>query len=329
MATESTGLLYDPFEQQRKGRYSSQMWNPYFKIAAIIIGLLFIGDQLGRLTEKHELDHNYHTLNFKIFNNNVRYDSKNPVKNERPWSERKIELYKSIKFSSFNTVTIVTLQEVLKNQLDDILTLLNQDEDANWSYVGVGRNDGAEAGEYSPIFYNKEEIELVNSSTFWLSETPDVPSKGWDANQFRIVTWAHLKFKDNERKINVFNTHLDHVGKVSRKESVKLIASKTTSYNNDVSFITGDFNSEPHEEAYQTLSKVFNDSRLNNKLKYGYENTFTGFESSDELKVIDYVFIDPRLGSVEGFGVLGNSYDGLLASDHRPLVVEVSIQPHI
>lgn len=291
-----------------------------FKLLLIFAGLLVIGRQLFTMSHSHVNS----GLNFKLYSHNIRYDNKNVSGGEKPWSQRKLEIYRSIKFNGFTTKTIVTLQEVLKNQLDDLLTLLNEDKDLGWTYFGVGRNDGKTSGEYAPILYNKNDFKLIDSSTFWLSETPDVPSRGWDADQTRIVTWARLQPTKGE-SINIFNTHLDHIGVVARKESVKLIANKTRTYNSDISFITGDFNSEPKEEAYQTLSKVFKDSRLYNDNKYGFENTFTGFDKKSRNKVIDYVFFDPRLESIQGFAVLDNHFDGIYSSDHRPLVVEISL----
>ncbi len=293
-----------------------------FKLLLIFALLIIVGRQLFAMSDNNTTSG---ALNFKLYSHNIRYDNKNISGGEKPWSQRKQEIYKSIKFNGFNTKTVVTLQEVLKNQLDDLLKLLNEEKDLGWTYFGVGRNDGKEAGEYSPILYNKNDFKLIDSSTFWLSETPDVPSRGWDADQTRIVSWARLKPVDKGQSINVFNTHLDHIGVVARKESVKLIANKTVSYNSDISFITGDFNSEPKEEAYQTLSKVFKDSRLYNDNKYGFDNTFTGFDTKARHKVIDYVFFDPRLSTIQGFAVLDNHFDGIYSSDHRPLLVEISL----
>ncbi|CCH41985.1 hypothetical protein BN7_1524 [Wickerhamomyces ciferrii] len=311
---------------ERSPLMNSNSFNKNIKFLLITALVLLVTRQLFFMSEPAGKE-----VNFKIYNQNIRYDNKNADgKGEKPWNIRKVEIAKSIQYNSFNTKTIITLQEVLKNQLDDLLKLLNEGTEKEglepkWTYYGVGRSDCKTNGEYSPIIYNKEDFKLLDSSTFWLSETPNVPgSIGWDANQERIVTWAHLKPQWGEA-INIFNTHLDHLGKKSREESVKLIANKTRSYNEDISFITGDFNSEPNEEAYQTLQKIFKDSRLHNDVKYGFDNTFTGFDSKSRHKVIDYVFIDPRLDSVKGFGVLDNHFDGIYSSDHRPVVVEITV----
>lgn len=316
MASEYSAIYFDPL---RKKPLSKSI-----KLLLIFALLVIVGKQLFTMSANFS-DGSSASLNFKIYSHNIRYDNKNVGGGEKPWNQRKFEIFKSVKFNGFNSKTVVTLQEVLKNQLDDLLVLLNEDKDLGWTYFGVGRNDGKQSGEYAPILYNKNDFKLIDSSTFWLSETPDVPSRGWDADQTRIVSWARLKPVDKGQSINVFNTHLDHIGVVARKESVKLIANKTVSYNSDISFITGDFNSEPNEEAYQTLSKVFKDSRLHSENKYGFDNTFTGFGKNSRHKVIDYVFFDPRLTSIQGFAVLDNHFDGIHSSDHRPLVVEISL----
>ena len=120
-------------------------------------------------------------------------------------------------------------QEVLHKQLIDLKAMLPE-----YSYIGVGRDDGKESGEYSPIFYKNSLYQLVSSGTFWLSPTPNVvASKGWDAAITRICSWAQLEDKTTHKVFFVFNTHFDHIGKKARKESAKLIFATMNELTND------------------------------------------------------------------------------------------------
>ena len=96
-----------------------------------------------------------------------------------------------------------------------------------YKYTGIGHDDGKTKGEYSAIFFDTTRLKLIESSTFWLSLTPEVPgSKGWDANITRIVTWAKFRDLANKKLFFVFNTHFDHIGQEARRESAKLLKQK-------------------------------------------------------------------------------------------------------
>lgn len=275
-------------------------------------------------------------LPLKVYCHNIRYDNRNLDGSERYWVERKAEVVKSIRFNSFNSPILVSLQEVLRNQLDDILQLLNENEanENEWRFVGAGRDDGKDRGEFSPILYKSSQFRLTETKVSWLSETPDVPgSVGWDADQTRIVTWAHFESLDTGLKLNLFNTHLDHIGRISRENSVKLISKMANSYNNDLTIITGDFNSQPHEEAYKTISRTFQDSNtasIENGSKYGFTNTVSGFKNkASDFKIIDYVFLDERIDTQSqllGFGILDNKFEGIYSSDHRPVMAQLLLE---
>eukprot|EP01136_Pigoraptor_vietnamica_P037290 Opistho-1_new@105049 len=155
---------------------------------------------------------------------------------ENQWSKRKENLSSMLEFYEAD---ICGMQEVLVGQLRNLSTLL-----PSYAYVGVGRDDGKEAGEFSPIFYKKDKFTVLESNTFWLSQTPETPSKSWDAALNRVVTYA--KFKDNKTKkvFYVFNTHFDHIGQVARRESAKMLVAKIKAIDPKIPVIlTGDFNS--------------------------------------------------------------------------------------
>ncbi len=183
------------------------------------------------------------TLNVMTFN--VRYSTLADSANA--W------IYRHDKVSSqilFHEAEIIGVQEALHSQVMDM-----QKELSGYKFTGVGRTDGKQEGEYSAIFYNAKILQLLESKTFWLSETPTVAgSKSWDAAITRIVTWA--KFKDNKtnKTFFVFNTHFDHIGKVARRESAKLLLKRIDEIagKNSV-IITGDFNATPGDEPVQVL----------------------------------------------------------------------------
>ncbi len=140
------------------------------------------------------------------------------------------------------------MQEALHVQMNDLQKAL-----PDFKYAGVGRTDGKQDGEYSAIFYNAKKLQLLESKTFWLSETPTVAgSKSWDAAITRIVTWAKFKDIESSKTFFVFNTHFDHIGKVARRESAKLLLKKINEIaGNSSVIITGDFNATPGDEPVQ------------------------------------------------------------------------------
>ena len=135
-------------------------------------------------------------LPLRILTHNIRYATKSPFKGELPWDDRKQPLLNELRFNTRNQDTFICLQEVLHNQLVDVLSGLNQESSSSsrsmptnqqWDYIGVGRDDGHEAGEYSAIFYKPSIWQLKHWKSVWLSETPDKPSKSWDAASIRIL----------------------------------------------------------------------------------------------------------------------------------------------
>ncbi len=255
----------------------------------------------------------------KIMTFNIRLDTKSDSLNA--WTYRKDNVSKML---NYYAPDILGTQEVLHNQLIDITKMLPQ-----YSYVGVGRSDGKEKGEYSSLFFNKERFELMKSGTFGLSEQPDkIGKKGWDAACERIVTWAILKDKKTEKEIAVFNTHFDHEGQIARRESSKLLLSKI----NEIAgkhpvIVTGDFNGTPDSEPIRILTENNNlkDTRNIAAIAYGPNNSFHNFGRLDEKKrtLIDYIFIKGDL-SVKKHRIIEDRNEGFL-SDHNPVEAIIEI----
>ncbi|HET6556796.1 MAG TPA: endonuclease/exonuclease/phosphatase family protein [Prolixibacteraceae bacterium] len=224
----------------------------------------------------------------------------------------------------FHQAEIFGLQEAMYDQIQDIEADLPK-----MKWVGVGRDDGQKAGEFSPIFYDSEKFKALKNGGFWLSETPDQPSKGWDAAFNRVCTWIILREIKTGDKFMVFNTHFDHMGLKAKTESAKLIIQKIKELNKDrlPVILMGDFNSTPETEAYATITGEMSDSRkLTKKEPYGPEGTFNSFNWNAAMKErIDYVFVSDKL-EVKRYAVLTDSKDQRYPSDHQPVLVVLELK---
>lgn len=254
-------------------------------------------------------------LNVATFN--IRQKNNSDVGNL--WADRKTAVTDLIKFHEFD---IFGIQEGFIEQLNDM-----QQNLPSFSYIGVGRDDGAQKGEYSAIFYNKNRFTLLKDGTFWLSATDiNSPTKGWDAALPRICTWGIFKDKKNGKKFIFMNTHFDHIGVIARTESAKLILQKAKEFAKDLPLIlTGDFNIDQHNEAYFTLanSKVVQDVYDLAPIKYIPNSTFNGWgKSIDTDKRIDHIFITKPF-KVKKYGVLTDTYIGKFPSDHFPVFAQL------
>jgi endonuclease/exonuclease/phosphatase family metal-dependent hydrolase len=251
----------------------------------------------------------------KAISYNIRYDGHSDLAPD--WSQRKDPIVVQLQKER---PTIIGFQEVLANQLKDL-----QQELPAFRYVGVGRDDGQLAGEFAPIFYDTTRYQLLQSATFWLSPTPTLPSKGWDAALNRICTYALLESKYDRKKLWVLNTHFDHMGTDARLHSAELLVEKFAELTQEVAaplLLLGDFNAEPDSYVYQLLSRHFSDlscSIRHRELCSGTTfNAFTLSESDD--KIIDYLFGSPGLVSIR-YQVVLTPFDRSYPSDHFPIVL--------
>jgi len=259
------------------------------------------------------------SLNVMSFN--IRYNTSSD--GENAWPYRKNKVASQI---LFHDVHILGVQEALHGQMLDLKEAL-----IRFNFVGVGRDDGKMAGEYSAIFYDTTRLKLLQTKTFWLSEQPDVPgSKSWDAAITRIVTWAKFKDRKTKKKFYVFNTHFDHIGETARAESARIILQKVKEIAGKAPVVvTGDFNSAPSDQPYQIITRAENKERLTDSktvcitAHFGPAGTFNGFkdkETSDEP--IDYIFVKNKY-KVLKHATLSQSWQGHFSSDHFPVFATV------
>ena len=229
----------------------------------------------------------------------------------------------------FHKVDLLGVQEALHDQMMDLQQRL-----PNYKYVGGGRDDGKTKGEYSAIFYDTTRLQLLSNDMFWLSETSNVAgSKGWDAAITRIVTWAKFKDKRSKKIFYAFNTHFDHIGKIARRESAKLVLQKVKEIAGSTpAIITGDFNAEPTDEPIQVIVDKNNPLHLTDSKElsqtphYGPTGTFTGFQNKERNdQPIDYIFLKGSW-KVLTHATISQTWGGRFASDHFSVIAELLLK---
>lgn len=235
------------------------------------------------------------------------------------WVNRKDYFLSQIQFYEPD---VLGLQEVTPGQLTEIAAFLK-----DYSYVGKGRDENNQ-GESSNIFFKKDRFNIKDSGTFWLSETPDKVSKGWDAAINRVCTYVLLQDKTKRKSFWVFNTHLDHMGEMARTNGILLIMQKMKMLNktNLPVIFMGDFNSEPGTERIKALKNEMLDTRdISIQKPFGPDGTFNGFKHNEAVtKLIDYIFISKNSPFVvQKYAVLSDSKDLKYPSDHLPVYVDL------
>ena len=256
--------------------------------------------------------------NLQFMTYNLRYD--NPNDGENRWDLRKEFLRDQLKFFEPD---VMGIQEGLKHQLDYLDVELSA-----YAYIGVGRDDGKEKGEYTAIFYKAERLKLIKESTFWLSESPDEISVGWDAALERICTYALFEEKDSGQKFYVFNTHFDHRGEKARRKSAQLILKQIKALNEEdyPVILMGDLNLTPETKAIKSINKKLEDARYAAAVAFGPDATFTGFDfSKAPQRRIDYIFASDNI-EVRKYAVLTDSQNQKYPSDHFPVFIEASLK---
>ncbi|MEC7771318.1 MAG: endonuclease/exonuclease/phosphatase family protein [Bacteroidota bacterium] len=247
-----------------------------------------------------------------VISYNIRYDNPDDAPNN--WDNRKDFLISQL---NFYHPDVFGIQEGLIHQVKEIDNGLE-----DYAYFGVGRDHGDERGEHTAIFYNKQRVKLLKESTFWLSTTPEKPSKGWDAALPRTCTYGIFENKSDGEKFMVFNTHFDHVGVKAREESSKLILEKINELNteNYPVVVTGDFNLESDSPGVQAMLTKMADTHIAaGKNAFGPKGTFNGFEFNKPVeRRIDYIFVSDDFEVLKS-AILSDSKDTRYPSDHLPV----------
>lgn len=252
----------------------------------------------------------------KIMSYNIRYDT--PNDGENWWELRKDEVVELLKYYSPDFIGI---QEAMPNQLKFLANTLDK-----YNYIGHGRDGLGTDSEGIPIFYNSAKYELLGKEIFWLSETPEKVSRGWDADLNRIVVHGKFKIKSTNQIVHIFNTHFDHIGKNARLKSAELIVdyiSKNQLADKKI-VLMGDLNCLPLESPIKLLEQEFKNSyKIKGSPVYGPVGTFNGFNTTKAVtKKIDYIFT--KNIDIKSYRCIDDRRkNNLNLSDHFPIIVEI------
>jgi len=244
----------------------------------------------------------------KVMSFNIRYGKANDGENS--WENRKtavIAMLDAVK------PDIVGMQEVLPFQQEYVV-----EQCPRFEAYGIGRNDGVE-GERMTVIYNKEVLAMEKHGTWWLSETPDEPSTGWDAKYPRTATWVLMKDLRNGKEFYFVNTHLDHVGVMARRNGLAMVMDKIKEMNPEIPLVLmGDFNVEPGDPCLDDVERLMNNARKVAK-KTDATFSFNGYKPEPQ-KEIDYIYFNGFKGALD-FRVVTEQYDNKpFISDHYPIV---------
>jgi endonuclease/exonuclease/phosphatase family metal-dependent hydrolase len=236
------------------------------------------------------------------------------------WPLRKENVKALVRYHEFD---IFGTQEGFRGQLDDLAEM------QEYAFFGGGRDDGLQAGEHSAIFYRKSRFKVLQNGDFWLSETPEKPSKGWDAKCCnRICSWAKMKDLVSKKTFFIFNVHFDHQGIEARRQSGLLMVKKMQEIAGSEPIICmGDFNSTPETEQIRTLQSTMQDTYLVTQMPpYGPFGTFNAFKfDAPMVDRIDYIFVSKQF-EVKKYAVLTDAKNQRYPSDHQPVVAKILLK---
>jgi endonuclease/exonuclease/phosphatase family metal-dependent hydrolase len=283
------------------------------KTLALLPGL-FLSVACG--PDAHEPTH------LRVMSYNIRYDT--PADGIDAWPHRAEHVAEMM--AGRHGSDIVGVQEALRHQIDDLARLL-----PDFAWTGLGRDDGEDGGEFSPIFYRRHRFELLDAGTLWLSETPDLPgSRSWDAAITRIVSWGRFRELPAGREFYVFNTHFDHRGEVARIESARILAARIAELPEEMAVIlTGDLNVPEASEAYRMLAAVPGLADARYASASGHDGPTASFSDWVEVRGpesrIDYIFVRGPI-RVLAHRILDHRFDGRFPSDHLPVLAHIAIE---
>lgn len=251
-----------------------------------------------------------------VMSYNVRCGSCESPENINYWKKRKYFVAHLIKT---HNPDIIGLQEAELNQVEDLVEMLD-----DYSWIGVGRDDGRDKGETTAILFRTGRFSLQSQKTLWLSQTPQQPSRGWDATYRRTLTIAQLLDSVNKQVLAVFNTHFDNEGEMARQESAKLLLTEIAKVDaQSPVFVTGDFNTKSDSKTYEILTGVLVDTeKASSTAAVGGNKTFNGFgENTEPDNKIDFIFAN-KLPKVNSHAVITTTYNRIYPSDHFPVIIQ-------
>ncbi len=238
-------------------------------------------------------------------------------KGERRWENRAEKVAKIVKKVNPDSFGV---QEAHYEWMCALRELLPEYES-----VGVGRDDGKNEGEFSAVFFKRDKFDAVENETFWISETPELPSRSWNTACIRVCTWVKLVSKESSETFIHLNTHLDHVSELARMKGVELIKKKVAEFKDIPVVCTGDYNFEQGCDCYiEMVNGELGDARM---LTENSDSTFTfhWFKPEEIQSIIDFVFVKRSAVEVENFKVVAEKVDGDFYSDHYAVYADINI----
>lgn len=254
-----------------------------------------------------------------VMSYNIRCGSCEAADNPNNWKKRKYLVAHLIKT---HNPDVIGLQEAEIFQLEDLAEMLD-----DYSWIGLGREDGKEKGETTGILFRHARFRLQGQQTFWLSPTPHQASLGWDARFRRTVTIAKLSDALTKKELFVLNTHLDNEGETARQESAKFLLAEIAKLDaNTPLVLTGDFNVKADSKTYEIITQVLADAeKISDTPSTGGKKSYNAFgEDKEADNKIDFVFVkkDTRVLSHK---IDTTTYNELFPSDHFPLIVRLDL----
>lgn len=246
----------------------------------------------------------------KLMSFNVRYKTSNDT-GDRNWSKRLAAVHEMV---NTHKPVLMGVQECLKAQRDDILAGCK-----DYAVIGVGRDDGKNSGEMMAIFYRKSEVTIQNWGTFWLSLTPDVPSKDWNAACKRSATWAVIRINASGKRLFYVNTHLDHVA--GQAEQMAVLERQMEKLNTEhlPMFLTADFNVQQDNPVFDQVQTYMYNARKTAP-KTDVVNSYNSWGNTSKASIIDIIFYSKEDVKVLKFKTVFESFSGIrYISDHYPI----------
>ncbi len=298
-------LFTDVIVQKLNYSYYHYNFSDMFRLISILI----LSTLIVRLMSSQDIS---------VMTYNIRYD--NPKDGDNWWKLRKMDVARLI---DYYEADLVGIQEGLYHQVEFLDQQL-----LNYSFIGAGRDDGDRMGEFTAIFYDSTQFDVLESQTFWLSDKPDVVSVGWDASMERICTYGHFRRKVTSEDVHVFNTHFDHMGPQARLQSARLILRKIKKLELESSplILMGDLNCLPESDPILTLMTTLDDASVLSKSQlYGPRGTFNRFDPDHfPERRIDYIFSKNMI--VDSYRHIDDRRkNNLWVSDHLPVLAQLEI----
>lgn len=179
--------------------------------------------------------------------------------------------------------------------------------------------------EGCPIFWRTDRFKKIDSGSFWLSETPEVMSKDWGSEHYRICVYVILRDLETGKEFAVFNTHLDHTSDLARINGIQVVLDKISEFGDLPSYLMGDLNAKEDEDTIIFTKDSFDDSKIISPITEDTP-TFHGWGAADDPRRIDYIMISKGDAEVYEYHVVNNLHGDIYSSDHASIYIKTKLK---